>query len=215
MSRAKRSMPPGPSSPQAPSESAPTGFGSHIANPAPLGLGAFAMTTMVLSFVNAGLVPETVEPVVFGLALAYGGGAQLLAGMWEFAKGNVFGATAFSSFGAFWLSFWWLTAHLEGYGIPEGDIGKGLGLYLIVWGVFTAYMTVAATKESVAVLTVFELLTVTFLLLGIGNMAGVEGLVKAGGYVGILTALAAWYASFGGVTAYTHGRSLVPMGERS
>lgn len=186
----------------------------RIANPAPLGLAAFALTTMVLSFVNAGLVPETVEPVVFGLALAYGGGAQLLAGMWEFAKGNVFGATAFSSFGAFWLSFWWLTAHLEGYGIPESDVGKGLGLYLVVWGVFTAYMTVAATKESGAVLLVFVLLTLTFFLLGIGNYAGVEGLVKTGGYAGILTALAAWYASFGGVTAYTHGRSLVPMGDK-
>lgn len=188
--------------------------GSHIANPAPLGLAAFALTTMVLSFVNAGFVPETVEPVVFGLALAYGGGAQLLAGMWEFAKGNVFGATAFSSFGAFWISFWWLTAHLEGYGIPESDVGKGLGLYLIVWGVFTAYMAVAATRESGAVLAVFVLLTITFFLLGIGDYAGAEAVTKTGGYFGILTALAAWYGSFGGVTAYTHGKSLVPMFER-
>ncbi len=168
------------------------------------------MTTMVLSFVNAGIVPETVEPVVFGLALAYGGGAQLLAGMWEFAKGNVFGATAFSSYGAFWISFWWLTGHLAGYGIPAGDVGTGIGLYLVVWGVFTAYMTVAATRESGAVLAVFALLTITFLLLGIGNWAGVEGIVKIGGYFGILTALAAWYASFAGVTAYTHGKELVP-----
>src|SRR6476620_11804697 len=92
--------------------------GAHIADPAPLGLAAFALTTFFLSCVNAGWVPASVEPVVFGLALAYGGGAQLLAGMWEFAKGNTFGATAFSSYGAFWISFWWLTAHLEGYKIP-------------------------------------------------------------------------------------------------
>ena len=97
--------------------------GSHLADPAPLGLAAFALTTFFLSFVNAGLVPASVEPVVFGLALAYGGGAQLLAGMWEFAKGNTFGATAFSSYGAFWLSFWWLTAHLADYKIPESDVG--------------------------------------------------------------------------------------------
>ena len=188
--------------------------GAHIANPAPLGLAAFALTTMFLSFVNAGFVPETVEPVVFGLALAYGGGAQLLAGMWEFAKGNVFGATAFSSYGAFWLSFWWLTAHLDSYKIPESDVGKGLGLYLLLWGVFTAYMAVAATRESGAVLLVFLLLTITFVLLGIGDVSGTTGITKAGGYAGILTALAAFYGSFGGVTAYTHGKALLPQFDR-
>src|SRR3954468_13264325 len=146
--------------------------GAHIADPAPLGLAAFALTTFVLSAVNAGWVPASVEPVVFGLALAYGGGAQVLAGMWEFAKGNTFGATAFASFGAFWLSFWWLTAHIESYKIPASDVGKGLGLYLIAWGIFTAYMSVAATRVSGAVLTVFVLLTATFLLLGIGDMSG-------------------------------------------
>ena len=85
--------------------------GAHIADPAPLGLAAFALTTFILSFVNADLVKA--EPVVFGLALAYGGLAQLLAGMWEFAKGNTFGATAFSSYGAFWISFWYLTGHTD------------------------------------------------------------------------------------------------------
>jgi uncharacterized protein len=193
---------------------ATTPRGAHIADPAPLGLAAFALTTFVLSFVNAGLVPSTVEPVVFGLALAYGGGAQLLAGMWEFAKGNTFGATAFSSYGAFWLSFWWLTAHLAGYKIPAADVGKGVGLYLIAWGIFTAYMTVAATRVSGAVLAVFALLTVTFVLLGIGDLSGTETITKIGGWVGILTALAAWYASFAGVTAFTFGRPLVPTAPR-
>jgi len=105
--------------------------GAHIADPAPLGLAAFALTTFFLSFVNAGLVPATVEPVVFGLALAYGGAAQFAAGLWEFAKGNTFGATAFCSYGSFWLSFWWLTAHLADYKIPAADVGKGVGLYLV------------------------------------------------------------------------------------
>jgi uncharacterized protein len=188
--------------------------GAHIADPAPLGLAAFALTTFFLSFVNAGWVPASVEPVVFGLALAYGGAAQFAAGMWEFAKGNTFGATAFTSYGAFWLSFWWLTAHLADYKIPESDVGKGVGLYLIAWGIFTAYMTVAASRVSGAVLAVFVLLTITFFLLGIGDMSGTEGISKLGGYVGVLTALAAWYASFAGVTAFTFKRPLVPTGPR-
>jgi succinate-acetate transporter protein len=188
--------------------------GAHIADPAPLGLAAFALTTFFLSFVNAGWVPASVEPVVFGLALAYGGLAQFAAGMWEFSKGNTFGATAFSSYGAFWLSFWWLTAHLADYKIPASDVGKGVGLYLIAWGIFTAYMTVAATRVSGAVLAVFALLTVTFLLLGIGDMSGTDAISKLGGYVGILTALAAWYASFAGVTAFTFKRAIVPTAPR-
>jgi succinate-acetate transporter protein len=201
---------------ETPSSAVSTGLtpGAHIADPAPLGLAAFALTTFFLSFVNAGWVPASVEPVVFGLALAYGGAAQFAAGMWEFAKGNTFGATAFTSYGAFWLSFWWLTAHLADYKIPAGDVGKGVGLYLVAWGIFTAYMTVAATRVSGAVLAVFALLTITFLLLGIGDMSGTENLNKLGGYVGILTALAAWYASFAGVTAFTFKRSLVPTAPR-
>src|SRR5689334_15215462 len=161
---------------------APLGFtpGAHIADPAPLGLAAFALTTFVLSFVNAGLVPATVEPVVFGLALAYGGAGQFAAGMWEFTKGNTFGATAFTSYGAFWLSFWWLTAHLDSYKIPTADVGKGVGLYLIAWGIFTAYMTVAATRVSGAVLTVFVLLTATFIILGIGDLTTTTGITKVG-----------------------------------
>jgi succinate-acetate transporter protein len=188
--------------------------GAHIADPAPLGLAAFALTTFFLSFVNAGLVPASVEPVVFGLALAYGGLAQFAAGMWEFTKGNTFGATAFTSYGAFWLSFWWLTAHLADYKIPAADVGKGVGLYLLAWAIFTAYMTVAATRVSGAVLAVFVLLTLTFLLLGIGDMSGTESITKIGGYVGILTALAAWYASFAGVTTFAFKRPLVPTGVR-
>jgi succinate-acetate transporter protein len=202
--------------PDTPSSAVSTGItpGAHIADPAPLGLAAFALTTFFLSFVNSGIMPASVEPVVFGLALAYGGAAQFAAGMWEFTKGNTFGATAFTSYGAFWLSFWWLTAHLDAYKIPAADVGKGLGLYLVAWGIFTAYMSIAATRVSGAVLTVFVLLTATFLLLGIGNWATSDGIVKAGGYVGIVTALAAWYASFAGVTAFTFKKPVLPVGER-
>lgn len=186
--------------------------GAHIADPAPLGLGAFALTTLVLSVINAGWLPDTATPVVFGLALAYGGGAQLLAGMWEFTKGNTFGATAFSSFGAFWLSYWWLATHLTA--IPKADAANAVGLYLLAWGLFTAYMTVAASRVSAAVLTVFVLLTITFLVLAWGEFAGSTAVHHIGGYIGMLTALAAWYASFAGVVAFTFKRPLVPTGAR-
>jgi succinate-acetate transporter protein len=186
--------------------------GAHIADPAPLGLAAFALTTFVLSFVNADIIK--VEPVVFGLALAYGGIAQLLAGMWEFAKGNTFGATAFSSYGAFWLSFWYLTGHTDLTGASANDLGNSLGLFLLAWGIFTAYMTVAATRVSAAVLAVFALLTITFLLLAWGEFATSDTITHIGGWFGIATALAAWYASFGGVTAFTHGKAAVPTGPR-
>jgi succinate-acetate transporter protein len=111
---------------EVPSSAVSTGIspGAHIADPAPLGLAAFALTTFFLSFVNAGWVPASVEPVVFGLALAYGGAAQFAAGMWEFTKGNTFGATAFTSYGAFWLSFWWLTAHLADYKIQARRVRR-------------------------------------------------------------------------------------------
>lgn len=185
--------------------------GAHLADPLPLGIGAFALTTLVLSVVNAGLVPESVEPVVFGLALAYGGIAQFAAGMWEFAKGNTFGATAFSSYGAFWLSFWWLTGHTDLSG-AGADADTGIGLYLIAWGIFTLYMTVAAMRVNVIVLTVFVLLTITFFLLGIGDLTGASAWTHTGGYFGIATAAAAWYASFAGVTAFTFKRQVLPIG---
>ncbi|MFL6157717.1 MAG: acetate uptake transporter [Marmoricola sp.] len=184
--------------------------GSRIADPAPLGLAAFALTTFVLSFVNTGIFK--VEPVVFGLALAYGGLAQFAAGMWEFAKGNTFGATAFTSFGAFWISFWYLTGHTDMSGASTGDVANSVGLFLLAWGLFTAYMTVGAAKVSGAVLAVFALLTVTFLLLAWGEFATSDTIHHIGGWFGLATAAAAWYASFGGLTAFTHGKSLVPTG---
>lgn len=187
--------------------------GASIADPAPLGLAAFALTTFVLSTVNAGLVPASVEPVVFGLAFAYGGGAQLLAGMWEFAKGNTFGATAFSSYGAFWISFWWLTGHTD-LSKTGSDLGKGIGLYLLAWGIFTLYMAVAATRVSMAVLAVFVLLTLTYFVLALGEFTGSSGWSHLGGYLGLLTAIAAWYTSLAGVTAFTFKRQWLPVGPR-
>jgi len=186
--------------------------GAHIADPAPLGLGAFALTTFVLSVVNTDMVKA--EPVVFGLALAYGGIAQFAAGLWEFAKGNTFGATAFCSYGGFWISFWYLTGHTDLSGVAPSDVSDGVGLYLLAWGIFTAYMTIAAAKTNTAVLGVFVLLTLTFLVLAWGEFATSTGIHKLGGWLGIATALVAWYASLAGVSAFTHKRTLFPVGPR-
>jgi hypothetical protein len=183
--------------------------GEVIADPGPLGLAGFAMTTFVLSCVNAGLVGKGVEPVVLPLALFYGGLVQLLAGMWEFRKGNTFGALAFSSYGAFWLSF----AVFVKFVVPGlGSEATGAtGLYLLAWTIFTAYMTVAALRTTGAVLAVFVLLTLTFALLTIGALAGSVTTGVIGGWVGVLTAVAAWYASFAGVTNSTFGRAVIPV----
>ncbi len=180
-----------------------------IANPGPLGLAAFALTTFVLSMFNAGLVSSAGEPIVFGLAFAYGGLAQVLAGMWEFRTGNTFGATAFTSYGAFWLSFWAFVEFFE-KDVPKADAGHAVGLYLIAWGIFTAYMTIASLRTTGAVAIVFVLLTITFLVLGIGNAGGNTSIVKLGGWLGLATALAAWYASFAEVTNATFGRTRRP-----
>ncbi len=189
-------------------ESRPGGI--TIADPGPLGLAGFAMTTFVLSMFNADLVSRNGEAIVFGLALAYGGLAQLLAGMWEFRTGNTFGAVAFTSYGAFWISFW---AFVQFYAadVPAADAGHAVGLYLIAWGIFTAYMFIASLRTTAAVALVFILLAVTFFVLGIGNANGNDSVVKLGGWLGLATAFAAWYASFAAVTNSTFGRTVLPV----
>jgi uncharacterized protein len=184
--------------------------GSWIpADPGPLGLAGFAMTTFVLSMFNANLVSGAGKPVVLGLALAYGGIAQLLAGMWEFRTGNTFGAVAFSSFGAFWLSFWALNVFYAKD--ITGNAGHAVGLYLWAWAIFTAYMTVAALRTNASVLAVFVLLTVTFILLAIGASGAHTTVTHWGGYVGLATAVAAWYASMAAVVNATFKRTVLPV----
>ncbi len=183
--------------------------GASIADPGPLGLAAFALTTFVLSSVNAGLVPKSVEPVVFGVALFYGGIVQLVAGIWEFVKGNTFGATAFCSYAGFWLAFWLLAGHTD-LSKAGADASKGVGIFLLGWTIFTFYMTVAALRTTKGLAVVFILLSITFLLLTIGALGSSAGMTKAGGYFGLLTALGAWYCSFAGVANSTFGRRVLP-----
>jgi uncharacterized protein len=183
------------------------------ADPGPLGLAAFAGTTFVLSIFNANLVSPKGSGVVLGVAFAYGGLAQLLAGMWEFRTGNTFGAVAFSSFGAFWLSFFFLLRVTPASAVTA----NGLSVYLYMWAIFTTYMFVASLRTTGAVALVFLLLAVTFFLLAIGNasLAGgtatTNGTIKLGGWFGLATAIAAWYASFAVVVNSTFGRVVLPV----
>jgi succinate-acetate transporter protein len=191
------------------------------ADPGPLGLAGFAGTTFVLSMINSGLVGDKTHPgggllpLVAALALAYGGVAQLLAGIWEFRTGNTFGAVAFSSYGAFWISFFFIVQSVAGN--AGSEVFSGLGLYLWMWGIFTVYMFIASLRTSGAVALVFLLLAITFIVLGIGNsaLAGTtnvtNGTIKLGGYLGLITAIAAWYASFAGVINSTFGRVVAPV----
>jgi hypothetical protein len=159
---------------------------------------------------NSGLVSEKGLPIVLGLALAYGGLAQLLAGMWEFKNNNTFGATAFTSYGAFWLSFWAFEQFFAKDIKDPVSLGNAVGLFLIAWGIFTAYMFIASLRVSVAVAVVFALLAATFIVLGIGESTGTTSVIHAGGWIGIATAIAAWYASFAGVTNFTFKRTVLP-----
>src|SRR5947209_290545 len=191
------------------------------ADPGPLGLAAFAGTTFMLSLINSGLVGTQkvpgggLLPMVAGLALAYGGIAQLAAGLWEFRTGNTFGAVAFCSFGAFWISFYFIVHSASSNSASE--LFSGLGLYLWAWGIFTSYMFFASLRTTGAVALVFLLLAITFIILGIGNsaLAGTtnvtNGTIKLGGYVGLATAIAAWYASFAAVINSTFGRVVAPV----
>ena len=181
---------------------------ASIANPAPLGLAGFALTTFMLSLVNAGLISAKAEPIVFGLALAYGGIAQFAAGMWEFRKGNTFGATAFTSYGAFWVSFWALSVFYAGK-ITE-DAGLAVGWYLLSWGIFTTLMLIASFRTTAGLVLLFALLAATYYVLGIAKIGGSAGLGHFGGWLGIITAIVAWYCALAGVVSSTFGRELLP-----
>jgi succinate-acetate transporter protein len=191
---------------------------STIANPAPLGLCGFALTTFVLSSINAGWFPAGATNIVVGLAIFYGGLAQILAGMWEFKTGNTLGATAFTSYGAFWLSF--AAIFIPGTGILDaltksGTLHPALGIYLLAWGIFTFLAFLGSLRTTLALIVVLGLLTLTFLALAFGELMGVSALGVLGGYLGILTALAAWYAALAGLLTSMGGLFTLPVGPRN
>jgi succinate-acetate transporter protein len=200
----------------APATAESKGAGWTPADPGPLGLAAFAATTFALSMVNSQLVSVGSEVIAVTLALAYGGIAQMIAGIWEFRTGNTFGAVAFTSYGAFWLSYFFLVHGVAGP-IALAHAHSTVGLFLWTWTIFTVLMLIASLRTSAAVAFVFFLLTITFVLLAIGNSslqggtALTNNTIKLGGYFGIATAICAWYASFAAVINSTFGRVIAPV----
>lgn len=178
------------------------------ANPAPLGLAGFGLTTVVLSSINAGWLHGDAVPAVVPLAFAYGGTAQIIAGILEYSNGNTFGLTAFTSYGLFW---WWYAFLLwtSGAGWIKAPSAAGVGVTLLMWGVFTLYMWVATFRSNRGVWSVFLLLWITFFLLAIADLGGGASWRTLGGWVGLVTGLDALYVSFAEVTNAAHGRTVV------
>ncbi|KAL5534963.1 hypothetical protein ACEPAF_3054 [Sanghuangporus sanghuang] len=169
-----------------------------FANPAPLGLFSFASTTFILSLVNVNARGVSTPNVVVGMALACGGLAQLLAGMWEFAAGNTFGATAFSSYGAFWIS--WAVIEIPDSGViaaydNEDDLANALGFYLAAWFMFTFMMLIASLRSNAGLISLFFFLTLTFMFLMIAEFTGNNSVHETGGGFGIVTAAIAYYCA--------------------
>ncbi|ORZ22013.1 GPR1/FUN34/yaaH family-domain-containing protein [Absidia repens] len=189
-----------------------------IANPAPLGLSAFALTTFVLSLHNAGagLAPTSPHGVVTGLAFFYGGLCQLLAGMWEFRTGNTFGATAFTSYAGFWMSFGLIfVPGADIIGSYKGDtatLNKSLGFYLLGWTIFTGVMLIATHRSSVSLISLFFMLFITFILLTAAKFNGSIVTQQAGGALGVVTAFIAWYNALAGLLTKQSSHFTLPTG---
>jgi succinate-acetate transporter protein len=191
--------------------------GTPVADPAPLGLAGFALTTFLLSGHNASFIPDLIW---VGPAIFYGGLAQLLAGMWEFRNRNVFGATAFSTYGGFWMGFGLFvilaetTKFLGGY--KGSDLSNAAAWFLIAFAVFNTYMLIGSTRVNKAVFLVFLTLEITEIVLAIGyfnlSHGGTSWWLHAGGWLGIATAAAAWYASAAGVLNGQAGKKVLPVG---
>ncbi|KAI7871689.1 GPR1/FUN34/yaaH family-domain-containing protein [Spinellus fusiger] len=192
-----------------------------IANPGPLGLSSFALTTFVLSLHNAGagVSPAGPNNIVVGLAFFYGGLVQLLAGMWEFRTGNTFGATAFSSYGGFWLSYALvfipganILGSYSGAGVDPHALSQSLGIYLLSWAIFTGILLIASHRSSVGLVSLFFFLFITFILLAAGEFNNSISSKVAGGAFGIITALIAWYNALSGLLTRDSSYFLLPTG---
>jgi uncharacterized protein len=200
---------------------------SGIADPAPLGLAAFALTTFLLSAKNANWMTHSTTNAWLGYAFAYGGLVQLLAGMWEFRNRNVFGAVAFSTYGAFWIGLGLWVRLIVGPTVAAARpatllatvaaLNHDLGWILLAFFIFNTYMLILSTQVNLAVFGVFLTLGLTEIILCIGNFilgsASTSGVIQFGGYVGLVTALAAWYTSFALVSRGMTGRLKFPVGD--
>ncbi|MDH2895291.1 MULTISPECIES: acetate uptake transporter [Rahnella] len=181
-----------------------------LANPGPLGLMGFGMTTILLNLHNAGFFPLTA--VIVSMGIFYGGLIQILAGMMEFKKGNTFGTTAFTSYGAFWLSLVGILM-LPRMGLADASSESFLGAYLGVWGVFTLFMFFGTLKANRGIQVVFGSLTILFALLCYGNMTGNTAVLHFAGFEGIFCGASAIYLAMAEVLNEQYGRTVLPVGE--
>jgi len=197
--------------------------GRKFANPAPLGLSAFALTTFVLSLINLGTLGLSTPSIIISLAFGYGGLVQLLAGMWEMAVGNTFGATALSSYGGFWIAFAILLTP-GGFAIEStvteaegaGHLLDDIGLFLMGWFIFTFLLLICTVKSTVAFFFLFFTLDLAFLMLAVGYLendgaAPNANCIKAGGGFGILAAFAAWYNALAGIADTSNSFFIIPV----
>jgi uncharacterized protein len=186
--------------------------GTGIADPAPLGLAAFAATTFLLSAANAGWMTKATGDAWLGYAFAYGGFGQLLAGMWEFRNRNVFGATAFSTYGGFWIGLGLWALLVAPKATSPAAAAHDIAWILLTFAIINTYLLILSTQVSMAVFLVFLTLEITEIILFIGNFGGSTGTVKFGGYVGLVTALVAFYTSAAGISNGLAGRLRFPVG---
>ena len=204
--------------------SAPVVPGTGIADPAPLGLAAFALTTFLLSAVNAGWAKSSTGFDWWGYAIAYGGLGQLLAGMWEFRNRNVFGATAFSTYGGFWIGVGLWLHFIAPTATHPIALNRDLGWILLAFAIFNTYMLIISTQVNMAVFLVFLTLELTEIFLFIGNFATKTPalppfaaynttIIQIGGIIGVITAVVAWYTSAAGVINGIKGRPVFPVGK--
>jgi len=203
---------------------APAVPATGIADPAPLGLAAFALTTFLLSVINAGWAKSSTGFDWWGYAIAYGGLCQLLAGMWEFRNRNVFGATAFSTYGGFWIGAGLWLHFIAPTATHPIQLNRDLGWILLAFAIFNTYMLIISTQLNMAVFLVFLTLELTEIFLFIGNFATKTAalppfaaynttLIEIGGIIGVITALVAWYTSAAGVINGIKGKPVFPVGK--
>jgi len=184
---------------------------NKLANPAPLGLMGFGMTTVLLNIHNAGFFP--IDSMILAMGLFYGGLAQVIVCIMEFKKGNTFGTTAFTSYGLFWLTLVGLIV-MPKLGIAEASPAAFMGWYLVMWGLFTGFMFIGSLRYCFAKQFVFGSLTVLFFLLAARDFTGSAFIGTIAGFEGIVCGLSAIYFAMAQVLNEEYGRTILPVGDK-
>ncbi len=178
---------------------------AKMANPAPLGLLGFGMTTVLLSLHNAGMIP--LDDVTLAMGVFCGGIAQIIAGVMEYRSGNTFGMTAFTLYGVFWLALVAIKTDVFG----AASDGTTMGMFCLVWGIMTLFMFLGTLKGRMSLRFVFLSLTVTFFILTVADISGNGTITNIAGFVGIICGLSAMYTAFAEVLMEQHGKEILPF----